>query len=451
MMAARGREWWEVGTSGGANGGEMKVGPRVFVFFVFVGLGLSFIATTGALVLEFGRDDLWLDFLTSDSHLFLFFPTFAIVALVAFYLPSCAITDLYWHHLPWGRLRFAIGFLVLAAAAWTIAAVIVSGQNKSIWTLKPEVLFADAGEPADCLQAGGNCARLPVVEVVKNLRDVSHSRLSMRPLVRNCQTDPLIERTSQVGPRRYCMVTTRFGASPALKTDQECCRAQQSFLAFVSGLQSSRQPGDDAKSLGLLRLPLRFFDLQQSGSNLSMTGLLHGLLLPLKVMFLLVLVAISILMTVHLRKIEQLYRPSLRRMETGLLIGTFATLFFPLMSQAFLQSLDAMVGDQGRGNFSNIVPVMSFAFGVWTLMILLYFYRRGDKEAEIFAKIGGAAAGIVALVQYDAIIDFLVRTVGSGADWSVVVAAAVLAPVMAVVVLALMLMPNRAVSGQAGS
>jgi hypothetical protein len=421
----------------------MRVAPRVFVFVVFLALGLSFIATTAALVLEFRRDDLWVDFLTSDSHLFLFFPTFAIVALVAFYLPSCAIVDLYWHHLPWGRIRFAIGFLVLAAAAWTIAALILSGQNKSIWTVKPEVLFADAGEPAGCLRTAGDCVRLPVVQVVKNLRDVSESRQSLRPLVRNCQTDPLIERASQAGPKRYCMVTTPFSAAPALKTDQECCRAQQSFLAYVSGLQSPPQ-SSKAKLLGPLRLPLRFFGAQSPAeSNLSMTGLLHGLLLPLKVTFLLVLVAISILMTVHFRKIEQLYRPSLRSMETGLLIGTFATLFFPLMSQAFLQSVDAMVGDLGRGTFSNIVPILSFAFGVWTLLILLYFYRRGDKEAEIFAKIGGAAAGIVALVQYEAIVDFLVRAVGSGADWYVIVAAAVVAPVLAVVALALMVKPNR--------
>ncbi len=426
----------------------MRAGPRVFVFIVFLALGLSFIATTGALVLEFGRDDLWLDFLTSDSHLFLFFPTFAIVALVAFYLPSCAIVDLYWNHLPFGRIRFAIGFLVLAAAAWAIASVILVGQNKSIWTVKPEVLFADAGEPASCMKNAGDCARLPVVQVVKNLRDVSQSRLGLRPLVRNCQTDPLIERAAQVGPKRYCIVTTPFSSSPALKTDQECCRAQQSFLAFVSGLQSARQQSEDGTALGPLRLPLRFFEVQPSKSNLSMTGLLHGLLLPLKVMFLLVLVAISILMTVHLRKIEKLYKPSLGRMETGLLIGTFATLFFPLMSQAFLQSVDAMVGDLGRGNFSNIVPILSFAFGVWTLLILLYFYRRSDKEAENFAKIGGAAAGIVALVQYQAIIDFLVRTVGSGADWLVVVAAVVLAAAVAIIVLLLMIKPNRGATGQ---
>lgn len=414
------------------------------MFIVFLALGLSFIATTTVLAIEFWRDDLWLDFLTSDSHLFLFFPTFAIVALVAFYLPSCAIVDLYWNHLAFGRIRFVLGFLLLSAAAWAIAALILSGQNKSIWNIKPAVLFADAGEPARCAQNGGDCARLPVVQVVKNLRDVSQSRLGLRTLVRNCQTDPLIEQASQVGPKRYCMVTTPFSETPVLKTDQECCRAQQSFLEYVSGLQAPRQPREGVELFGL---PSRIFEVPSAGSDLSLTGLVHGLLLPLKVMFLLVLVAISILMTVHLRKIESLYAPYLTRMETGLLIGTFATLFFPLMSQAFLQSVDAVVGDQGRGNFSNIVPILSFAFGVWTLLILLYFYRRRDKEAELFAKIGGAAAGIVALVQYEAIIDFLVRTVGSGADWFIVIGAAMLAAVVAVAVMVLMARPNRGALG----
>ena len=419
----------------------MKAGPRVFVFLVFLALGLSFLVTTGSLIWEFERGDLWVNFLTSDSHLFLFFPTFAIVALVAFYLPSCAIVDLYWNHLSLGRLRFAIGFVVLLALAWAIAAVIVSGQKKSIWTVKPDVLFADTGEPAGCLQDGGNCVRLPVVQVVKNLRDVSQTRQSLRPFVRSCRTDPLIELSSQTGPKRYCMVTTPYTSSPAFKTDNECCTAQRSFLTYVSGLQSV-PPDAKAQSYAPFHLPLRYFDEEYRQSNMSMTGLLHGLLLPLKVLFLLVLVAISILMTVHLRKIEQLYQPLLGRMETGLLIGTFATLFFPLMSQAFLQSVDAMVGDQGRGVFSNIVPILSFAFGVWTLLILLYFYRR-NEEAEIFAKIGGAAAGIVALIQYEAIIDFLVRTVGSGASWPIIVATVVLAVVVAVVLLVLLISPRR--------
>jgi hypothetical protein len=424
----------------------MKAGPRVFVFVVFLAMGLSFIATTGALMAEFWENELWLDFLTSDSHLFLFFPTFAIISLVAFYLPSCAIVDLYWNHLPFGRIRFLIGLLVLVAASWIVAAFILDGKNKSIWLVNPEVLAADTGEPANCVN-GGDCARVPIITAVKNLRDVSQSRQGLRPLVRTCRADPLIERATQTGPKRYCIVTTPFSDAPALKTDQECCRAQASLLSKIADLHDEGMPAESAIEYTVLRAPLRIFEVEPEKTTLSMTGLVHGLFLPLKILFLLVLVAISILMTVHLRKIEQLYNHFLVRMETGLLIGTFAVLFFPLMSQAFLQSVDALVGDLGRGNFSNIVPVLSFAFGVWTLLILLYFYRRRDKEAEIFAKIGGAAAGIVALVQYEFIIDFLVRTVGSGADWFVLAAMAIAAAVIVVVVMMLMASPRSEAAG----
>jgi hypothetical protein len=425
----------------------MKAGPRVFVFVVFLAMGLSFIATTGVLMTEFREDELWLDFLTSDSHLFLFFPTFAIISLVAFYLPSCAIVDLYWNHLPFGRIRFLVGLLVIVAASWIVAAFILDGKNKSIWLVKPEVLAADVGEPANCA-GGGDCARLPVLMAVKNLREVSLSRPGLRPLVRTCHADPLIERAAQTGPKRYCIVTTPYSSAPALKTDQECCRAQALFLTKIAELHAEGVPAAEPEvEYAVLRAPLRIFEVDPEKTTLSMTGLVHGLLLPLKILFLLVLVAISILMTVHLRKIEQLYSHYLVRMETGLLIGTFAVLFFPLMSQAFLQSVDALVGDLGRGNFSNIVPVLSFAFGVWTLLILLYFYRRRDKEAELFAKIGGAAAGIVALVQYEVIIDFLVRTVGSGADWFVLVAMAIAAAVIIVVVMMLMASPRSEAAG----
>ena len=76
---------------------EIGIGARIFVFLVYLGLGLSFLATTAVLAHEFWESG-WFDFVTTDSHLFLFFPTFGIVALLAFYTPSCTLTDLYWHH-----------------------------------------------------------------------------------------------------------------------------------------------------------------------------------------------------------------------------------------------------------------------------------------------------------------------------------------------------------------
>lgn len=421
----------------------MKPGVRVFVLLVFLAMGLSFIATTSILAKEFWADDVWLDFLTVDSHLFLFFPIGGIIALAAFYLPSCAIVDLYWNHLTLGRLRFLLGMIVIVAASWGVATMILSSKNKTMWSIAPQTLLSDKGQPENCLAKDGDCNRVPLITAVKNLREVSKSRQSLGPLVRTCKFDPLIERTSQEGPKRYCIVTTPYSPRPVLKTDDECCSAQKLFLKKVADLQSPEGLGAGAGFVQKVLLPAKIFETRAASSNLSLTGLVHGLFLPLKVFFLLVLVAMSVLMTVHFRKIAEIYKPYLLRIETGLLIGTFAVLFFPLMSQAFLQSVDAMVGDLGRGNFSNIVPVMSFLFGVWTLLILLYFYRRGDREAEILAKVGGAAGGIVALLQYQSIVDFLVSTVGSGAEWYIIVATALLAPILVFVILSFLVSPKE--------
>ena len=75
-------------------------GARIFVAIVYVVLGAAFLASTGLLIVEFQELD-WLTMLVAYSHLFLFFPVFGLLALVAFYLPSVVLTHLYWTHLPY--------------------------------------------------------------------------------------------------------------------------------------------------------------------------------------------------------------------------------------------------------------------------------------------------------------------------------------------------------------
>ena len=86
----------------------MLLGTRAVVFALYGVLGLAFVAETAVLAWEFW-DYGWFSFLTQDSHLFLFFPTFGIVALAAFYVPSCAFVDLYWRHVRLGQARFLLG------------------------------------------------------------------------------------------------------------------------------------------------------------------------------------------------------------------------------------------------------------------------------------------------------------------------------------------------------
>ena len=86
---------------------------RVFVAVVYLILGLSFVASTGLLIQEFQGTD-WRSMIIAHSHIFLFFPVFGILALAAFYLPSVIFMDLYWRHLPYGKLRFLAGLVGLA-------------------------------------------------------------------------------------------------------------------------------------------------------------------------------------------------------------------------------------------------------------------------------------------------------------------------------------------------
>jgi surface polysaccharide O-acyltransferase-like enzyme len=90
-------------------------------------------------------------------------------------------------------------------------------------------------------------------------------------------------------------------------------------------------------------------------------------------------------------------------------------LFFPLMSQGFVQTANALYGLRQETGFRPIVPFMSFMFGAWALLLLLFFFRRHDTELELAAKLAGVAASTIAVVKYDLIVAVAVRYLGSGA------------------------------------
>ena len=58
-------------------------GARIFVAIAFVVLGASFVASTALLMYEFRSLD-WLTMVVARGHLFLFFPAFGVLALIAF-------------------------------------------------------------------------------------------------------------------------------------------------------------------------------------------------------------------------------------------------------------------------------------------------------------------------------------------------------------------------------
>ena len=368
----------------------MHRGARCFVLAVFALLGLSFVTSTGVLAYEFW-DAQWVDILTLDSHLFLFFPTFGVVALAAFYLPACTFVDLYWRHLAYGKLRFLLGVAVLIALSFVIASFILDSPKRSAWEVSPATRLSDRGEPAGCSRTAAGCQRMPYLEALGNLRTVSRSRMGLADFARDCKSDPLIEITPGPGPRRFCFASTPLSPKPALQADTECCAAQERLETMVNGAFAH---ADDR----------------------SLTHRVHGWLLPLKIMLLLILLAISLLLALRFRNVETHYRRYISRIERGLVIGAAAAMFFPFMSQGFLESSNALVGVNARGTFSTIVPVLSIVFGAWLMLIVFYFYRRRDKQLELLGKLGGAIAGAFAALKYNIIASIFVRLLGSGAS-----------------------------------
>jgi len=366
----------------------MLLGVRIFIGVVFGLIGLSFLAVTGALIYEY-RSVEWFTIATFYSHLFIFFPIFGIVAILAFYFPAVVFLDMYWRHIPGGRLRFVLGTLVVAALSWGISHQILQGTQRSLFEVPVERLLADVGEPPNCNGASAPCVRLPGLTGLKNVRRMSQRRIGLSDLVRNCSPDPLIELIPERQPKRYCFVSTAATTSPILTTDAECCTAQRAYMAVTNE------------------------DAQQTR---SLTGYVQGWTLGLKVFFLLTLVAISAMLALRRRRLEELYRPYMGRIEKGVLIGAVAMLFFPVMNHAFLQSAAMLDVAGGGNNYRGPAPFISFIFGIWALLLLFFFYRRRDKQMEFLGRLGGIVASAVAILKYDLIISYFVRYAGSGAS-----------------------------------
>ncbi len=381
----------------------MPLGVRMFVAVIFSVLGLSFIVTAGALFYEFtdpqaSSHQTALTLATFYSHLFVFFPTFGLVALFAFYTPACVFTDMYMRHVPAGRIRFVFGFAVLAVAAYFIAGQMNKSKERSIWEVTPATLAADKKDPKNCSASNkGACVRLPILDAVTNVRRVSQRRIGLSDLARTCQPDPLIGALNDT-PRkkRFCLVSTPLptGKQPyELTTDRQCCKAQAAFKKAMT-------------------------DLHAPVKNRSMTGILHKALLPLKVFFFLVLLVISVLLAVRWGSLERHYKDFLPGLERGVLIGAGAMVFYPVMSHAFLHSSGLLygIGDGATTGFRDIAPIISFLFGAWGLLLLLFFYRLRDKQTENFVRLAGVIGSAVAIVKYELIIDFCVRLFGSGSS-----------------------------------
>jgi hypothetical protein len=384
-------------------------GARVFVAVLFLMLGASFIASTGFLVREFQDLD-WGAMVVAHSHLFFFFPVFGILALAAFYLPAVIFTDLYWRHVPYGKLRFVLGAIVVGGLSMFLAKLLDT-EPRALWEISPSALVADRGEPQGCGASSGTCRRAPIVSALAELRREGQSRLGLSKFARSCLVDRMLEFPDEMDKERYC-----FSAGAKLK-GAACCEAQRLFRNEITRLQA-----DPAQR--------------------SLSATYDRIFLPLKVFFILIVVLIAALLAKWRDRIDEFYRELVPTIERGVIIGAFAMLFWPIMDYGYQQTANVLFG-----RFHGAQLRYSLVIVPWALLLLFYFLRRLGKQGELIGQIAGVVTAAVAVLRYEDLNDWAVRILGIGTNvWIVGLLVA-----LAVVGFIGLIRPFRGVPGPLGS
>jgi hypothetical protein len=388
----------------------MMAGTRIFVILVFTAIGVAFLAMPAVLIFEFGAANAldphadWLAIATLYSHHFLFFPVLGLFTLAAFYIPACVFVDMYWRVVHFGRLRLLIGALVLAGLSYQVAAWLQDGAP-AIWQLTPAALQQDTGSPEICgpyqspvSAVCTNCSvapkppqtvcrtRQPLLKSLRDLREVSQNSIGLAPFARSCAQSPLIERPPGQNTQRYCFVSGRL-------TDTDtCCAAQKDFVATLRALHAVQ-------------------------ANRSMLDTAHRLTLPVLVFFMLILLAIGGLLVMRRTSVDSFYGEWAIRLERGVILGALAMIIWPLANHAFVASSAVLYGTETRSTYVTLAPFFSALFGIWALMILFYFYRKAERDAEGAGKALGVIASVLTVLNYAEIVNYAERYIGAGAGW----------------------------------
>jgi hypothetical protein len=361
-------------------------GARAFVTAIFVLLGASFVAWTGYFIYEF-RDQDWLALLLLHSHLFLFYPTLGLVALVAFHLPATVFTHMYWTHISHGRIRYCIGAFVVVALSWGFSSHLLTTGAREVWEIAPKVLAVDRPDPTTCADGRQSCRRVALLDGITSMRTAAQQRFSMSKFARVCRPDPLLEVAEDFNRERFC-----FAANGKL-SGETCCLAQARYATHLD-------------------------ELWATSANRSHTDFFDQFALPLKTFFVLVVITIGVLLVIWRRLLETEYKLIAPAIERALLIGAVAMLPWPFMDYAYASAMQTL---SGRWTFAPQLR-LSLVIAPWALLLLVFFLGRMSRKIERMGQLAGAVVSMVALLRYEELNDAAVRTLGVGAPaWIVVV------------------------------
>ena len=355
-------------------------GARVFVAIAFAVLGASFIVSTGLLLREFSDIAAGTPLLLAHSHLFVFFPIFGVLVLIAFYLPSVVCTDLYWRHLRYGKARFlsGLGAVLLVSVGvyqW------LDAPPRELWEVSPRALFADTGEPQGCPTADGVCRRAPLLATLTRMREAAQMRIGLAKFARSCVVDKMLEPPEDMDKERFC-----FPALRQLK-GAACCEAQRRYADAVAQLQADR-------------------------GQRSLTGTYDPVFLFLKILFVLIIITLGPLLARWRSMIDHHYRALVPAIERGMIVGGLAMLFWPVMDYGYQETSDALFGRAAAGPQLRL----SLVIAPWALLLLFYFLRRLGKQGELIGRVAGVVTAGVAVLHYEELNDWAVRVLGIGTE-----------------------------------
>ncbi|MGD2133876.1 MAG: hypothetical protein PVI23_13860 [Maricaulaceae bacterium] len=360
--------------------GRAATGSRLFVTFVFTLIGLAFITETAVMIWEF-RAPLAIPMLAFDSQTFLFFPTFGIIALFAFWRAAVVLVDANWRHIKGGKVALLLSLAVIGAIAGYFTLTFQSSENRLWWEVDKAALVADQGEPAGCEPPG--CDRAPVVQAHETVRFLARSGSGLVGFSESCEDEQMTRFRPREDRVNFCFVT---GSELPVA---ECCAARERFKATVTAL---------------------------ANESPSLTYHVHKFALPFKAFFLLMLLLIGLMLARSRTVLEANYPRGMVEVERNIPVGTLSMLLWPLMNQAYTQSYDLLYGSGAAGAFRITAPLYTVAFGGWVMLLLFYYFRRYPKETEGAAKVmGGLAAGL-SILNFDLILSWVNRFIGAGTN-----------------------------------
>ncbi len=349
---------------------------------VFTVLAAAFVADTAIVLWEYPQK-LWLPILSFHSQNFIFFPTVGIVALLAFWRAGAVVMDAYWRYIKLGRLILVIGFAATLGSAWYISDMFGKSPDRSWWEIAPAALEADAGDPAGCRPP--NCERAPIIDAHLAVGAESRTPDGLSRYQHPCGASRSTIFRPEETLRTYCLANGKPNVTIA-----ECCAARGAFKDAMIAIQKN---------------------------NPSQTYVAHRWLEPFKIFFLLVLLCIGIMLLRRRKTLERFYPDHMDNIERSVPVGGLLMLLWPVMNQAFTSSWDVLFGTDTQGAYRIMAPLYTLGFGVWAMILVFFYFRRYPETLEYVAKAAGIGAAVLSVLKYDAILTWLTKYLGAGADF----------------------------------